>query len=154
MLEARGIETHLLSIEGRGPVVFGKLETENAKRTVIFYAHYDGQPVDPSAWTDKSPFEPVLRDKSIEAGGKRIPFPKAGNGAADSYQDDWRIYARSSSDDKSPIVAILSALDALRAQNIPLAVNLNLFWKAKKKPAQLIFSKLCNFTKICSAPIC
>jgi len=24
MLEARGIETHLLSIEGRGPVVFGK----------------------------------------------------------------------------------------------------------------------------------
>src|ERR1700747_3911814 len=62
MLEARGIETHFLSIEGRGPVVFGKLETENAKRTVIFYAHYDGQPVDPAAWTDKSPFTPVLRD--------------------------------------------------------------------------------------------
>src|SRR5205807_1116373 len=37
MLEARGIETHLLSIEGRGPVVFGKLETPGAKRTVIFY---------------------------------------------------------------------------------------------------------------------
>src|SRR5882724_3916389 len=48
MLEARGVETHLLSIEGRGPVVFGKLNAENAKRTVIFYAHYDGQPVDPS----------------------------------------------------------------------------------------------------------
>src|SRR5215475_14836641 len=27
MLEARGIETHFLPIEGRGPVVFGKLET-------------------------------------------------------------------------------------------------------------------------------
>src|SRR5215469_12729494 len=26
MLEARGVETHLLSIEGRGPVVFGKLD--------------------------------------------------------------------------------------------------------------------------------
>jgi acetylornithine deacetylase/succinyl-diaminopimelate desuccinylase-like protein len=133
MLEARGIETHLLSIEGRGPVVFGKLETENAKRTVIFYAHYDGQPVDPSAWTDKSPFEPVLRDKSIEAGGKRIPFPNAGNVAADSYQDDWRIYARSSSDDKSPIVAILSALDALRAQNIPLAVNLKFILEGEEE---------------------
>jgi len=133
MLEARGIETHLLSIEGRGPVVFGKLETENAKRTVIFYAHYDGQPVDPSAWTDKSPFEPVLRDKSIEAGGKRIPFPNAGNGAADSYQDDWRIYARSSSDDKSPIVAILSALDALRAQNIPLAINLKFILEGEEE---------------------
>src|SRR2546430_13657964 len=53
MLEARGIETHLLPISGRGPVVFGKLSTPEAKRTVIFYAHYDGQPVDPAAWTDE-----------------------------------------------------------------------------------------------------
>ncbi len=133
MFEARGVETHLLSIAGRGPVVFGKLETENAKRTVIFYAHYDGQPVDPSAWTDKSPFEPVLRDKSIEAGGKRIPFPDAADGAPNSYQDDWRIYARSASDDKSPIVAILSALDALRAQNIPLAVNLKFILEGEEE---------------------
>jgi acetylornithine deacetylase/succinyl-diaminopimelate desuccinylase-like protein len=124
MLEARGIETHLLSIEGRGPVVFGKLESENARRTVIFYAHYDGQPVDPSAWTDKSPFEPALRDKSIEAGGKRIPYPDAASGPANSYQDDWRIYARSASDDKSPIIAILAAIDGLHAKNIPLSVNL------------------------------
>src|SRR4051794_12012440 len=110
MLKARGIETQLLPIAGRGPVVFGKLTTPGAKRTVIFYAHYDGQPVDAAAWTDGKPFEPVLRDNSIEAGGKRIPFPDAG-----SYKDDWRIYARSASDDKSPIVAILAAIDALRA---------------------------------------
>jgi len=70
MLEARGIETHLLPISGRGPVVFGKLNAPDAKRTVIFYAHYDGQPVDPAAWTDGKPFEPVLRSNSIEAGGK------------------------------------------------------------------------------------
>jgi acetylornithine deacetylase/succinyl-diaminopimelate desuccinylase-like protein len=133
MLEARGVETHLLSIEGRGPVVFGKIETENAKRTVIFYAHYDGQPVDPSAWTDKSPFEPVLRDKSIEAGGKRIPYPDAASGPANSYQDDWRIYARSASDDKSPILAILAALDALRTKNIPLAVNLKFILEGEEE---------------------
>jgi len=133
MLEARGIETHLLSIEGRGPVVFGKLESENARHTVIFYAHYDGQPVDPSAWTDKSPFEPVLRDDSIEVGGKRIPFPDGGNGARNSYQDNWRIYARSASDDKSPIVAILASLDALRAQNIPLAVNLKFILEGEEE---------------------
>jgi acetylornithine deacetylase/succinyl-diaminopimelate desuccinylase-like protein len=118
MLEARGVETHLLSIEGRGPVVFGKLDTLGATRTVIFYAHYDGQPVDPSAWTDKSPFTPVLRDNSIEAGGKPAEF------SASPDPDNRRIYARSASDDKSPIIAILAALDALRAKNIPLAVNL------------------------------
>jgi acetylornithine deacetylase/succinyl-diaminopimelate desuccinylase-like protein len=133
MLEARGIETHFLSIENRGPVVFGKLDTLGATRTVIFYAHYDGQPVDPPAWTDKSPFEPVLRDKSIEGGGKRIPFPDVANGAPNSYQDDWRVYARSASDDKSPIVAILAALDALRAQNIPLAVNLKFILEGEEE---------------------
>lgn len=123
LLEARGIETHLLSIENRGPVVFGKLDTLGATRTVIFYAHYDGQPVVATEWTDKAPFEPTLRDKAIEAGGTKIPFPDAAR-RPNSYQDDWRLYARSASDDKSPIIAMLTALDALRAKNIPLAVNL------------------------------
>ncbi|HSC46438.1 MAG TPA: M20/M25/M40 family metallo-hydrolase, partial [Candidatus Acidoferrum sp.] len=132
MLEARGVETHLLSIENRGPVVFGKLDTLGATRTIIFYAHYDGQPVVASDWTDKSPFEPVLRDKPIEAAGRRISFPDPATNA-NSYQPDWRIYARSASDDKSPIVAILTALDALRAQNIPLAVNLKFILEGEEE---------------------
>jgi acetylornithine deacetylase/succinyl-diaminopimelate desuccinylase-like protein len=137
MLEARGIETHLLPIAGRGPVVFGKLISPEAKRTVIFYAHYDGQPVDPAAWTDGKPFEPVLRDAAIEAGGKRISFPanSAQHGAV--YNDDWRIYARSSSDDKSPIVALLAALDALREKKIPLAVNLKLILEGEEEAGSL-----------------
>src|SRR5271163_4588475 len=61
MLEARGIETHLLPITGRGPVVFGKLIAPAATHTVIFYAHYDGQPVDAAAWTDGAPFGRALR---------------------------------------------------------------------------------------------
>ena len=131
MLEARGIETHLLSIEGRGPVVFGKLETPGAKRTVIFYAHYDGQPVDAAAWTDKAPFEPILYDNAMEAGGKRIPFP-APSGLS-HYKDDWRIYARSASDDKSPIVALLAALDALNEKKIPLSVNLKVIFEGEEE---------------------
>jgi acetylornithine deacetylase/succinyl-diaminopimelate desuccinylase-like protein len=123
MLEARGIETHLLPITGRGPVVFGKLNAPNARRTIIFYAHYDGQPVDPSAWSDGKPFEPELRSGPIESGGKRIPSPEDSPEHRAIYGDDWRIYARSSSDDKSPIVALLAALDALRANKIPLTGN-------------------------------
>lgn len=146
MLEARGIETHLLTIEGRGPVVFGKLDAENATHTVIFYAHYDGQPVDPSAWTDKSPFEPVLRDNSIEAGGKRIPYPDALRNA-NSYQDHWRIYARSASDDKSPIVAILAALDALRDKNIPVAVNLKFILEGEEEAGSANLQKTLQLHK-------
>jgi acetylornithine deacetylase/succinyl-diaminopimelate desuccinylase-like protein len=133
MLEARGIETHLLPITGRGAVVFGKLNTPNARRTIIFYAHYDGQPVDPSAWTDGKPFEPALRSGSIEGGGKRIEFPANSAQHPAIYSDDWRIYARSASDDKSPIVALLAALDALRANKIPLAVNLKLILEGEEE---------------------
>jgi len=133
ILEARGIETHLLPVTGRGPVVFGKLITPEAKRTVIFYAHYDGQPVDPAAWTDGAPFEPALRDAAIEAGGKRIPFPASSAGHRSVYHDDWRIYARSASDDKSPIVALLAALDALHARKIPLGVNLKVILEGEEE---------------------
>jgi hypothetical protein len=91
MLEARGIETHLLPITGRGPVVFGKLVAPLATHTVIFYAHYDGQPVDAAAWTDGAPFEAVLRSDAIEAGGKRIPFPENTAKQPAVYKDDWRI---------------------------------------------------------------
>ncbi len=126
MLEARGIETHPLTIAGRGPVIFGKLTTPEATRTVIFYAHYDGQPVDAKAWTESGPFEPALRSNAIEAGGKRIPFPAPTGNEPAVYQDDWRIYARSASDDKAPIVALLAALDALRARRIRVGVNLKI----------------------------
>src|SRR2546423_2344623 len=111
MLEARGIETHLLPVSGRGPVVFGKLTVSEARRTVIFYAHYDGQPVDPAAWTDGKPFDPALRTDAIESGGRRIPFPDGDSKHQSAYNDNWRVYARSASDDKSPIVALLAAID-------------------------------------------
>jgi len=133
MLEARGIETHLLPITGRGPVVFGKLIAPEATQTVIFYAHYDGQPVDPASWTDGMPFEPALRSDAMEAGGKRIPFPENSAKQPAVYKDDWRIYARSSSDDKSPIVALLAALDALRAKQIPLKVNLKVIFEGEEE---------------------
>jgi acetylornithine deacetylase/succinyl-diaminopimelate desuccinylase-like protein len=133
MLEARGIETHLLAISGRGPVVFGKLTTPEAKRTVIFYAHYDGQPVDATAWTDGKPFEPALRTDSIEAGGKHVAFPENGQQGSTVYKDDWRVYGRSSSDDKSPIVALLAAIDALRAEKIPLGVNLKVIFEGEEE---------------------
>ena len=122
MLERRGIVVQQLPIAGRGPVLFGLLDTPGATRTVIFYCHYDGQPVEPGKWIGTKPFEPALRTAAIEAGGKLMAFPPA----PAKYQDEWRIYARSASDDKAPIVALLAALDALRAQKIPLAVTLKL----------------------------
>ena len=50
MCEKRGLIAKLLTIEGAPPVVVADLAVPNAKRTIAFYAHYDGQPVDVSEW--------------------------------------------------------------------------------------------------------
>jgi acetylornithine deacetylase/succinyl-diaminopimelate desuccinylase-like protein len=127
MMEQRGIQTKLL--EGSGPPsVYGEIKTPGATRTIALYAHYDGQPVDASKWASE-PFKPTLLDKPLNAGGKVIAFPKAG----DKVNPEWRIYARSASDDKSPIVAMFAALDALRAAKIPLTSNLKFFFEGEEE---------------------
>ena len=45
----------------------------------------------------------------------------------------WRIYARSASDDKAPILAIVAALDALRATGTRPSVNLKLFFEGEEE---------------------
>jgi acetylornithine deacetylase/succinyl-diaminopimelate desuccinylase-like protein len=129
MLERRGIHAQMLAIPGRGPVVFAEIRQPGATRTVLFYAHYDGQPVDPSVWVGNKPFEPLLFTGALAAGGKQIPFPQA----PAHYENDWRIYARSSSDDKAAIIAILTALDALRAKHISLSVNVKLVFEGEEE---------------------
>src|SRR5215475_3921093 len=50
MLKKRGVDSRLLSVPGAPAVVYGQIVVPGAKRTIVFYAHYDGQPVTPSEW--------------------------------------------------------------------------------------------------------
>ena len=113
MLEKRGVAAKLVSVAGANPVVFGDIPAPGATRTIVLYAHYDGQPLDPKEWASP-PFEPVLRDKPVQDGGQVIPLPAAGQ----PFDPEWRLYARGSGDDKAPIIAMLTALDALHAAGI------------------------------------
>jgi acetylornithine deacetylase/succinyl-diaminopimelate desuccinylase-like protein len=106
MFERRGVTARLLETEGAPPVVFGELKSPNAKRTVVFYAHYDGQPITRSQW-DTDPFTPTLKGD--------------------------RIYGRSTSDDKAAILAMAAALDALRAANLPPKVNIKFFFEGEEE---------------------
>ncbi len=119
MMERRGIAARLVTIEGANPVVFGEIRTPGAKRTIGFYAHYDGQPVVESGWTTP-PFMPTLRSAAIEHGGTVIPLPPAGT----AIDAESRIYARGAGDDKSSIMAMLAAVDALRARGTKLRSNI------------------------------
>ncbi|MGE3190306.1 MAG: M20/M25/M40 family metallo-hydrolase, partial [Vicinamibacterales bacterium] len=121
MLERRGFTAELLETDGN-PLVWGELKVPGATRTLLLYAHYDGQPVDPANWKQGSPFEPILRDGRMEDGGKEV----AGLGTLNEYKPDWRVYGRSASDDKSPIVATLAAVDAARASDLALTSNVRI----------------------------
>ncbi|MGH7983783.1 MAG: M20/M25/M40 family metallo-hydrolase, partial [Candidatus Udaeobacter sp.] len=63
MCEKRGLVAKLVTIEGAPPVIVADFAVPNAKRTVAFYAHYDGQPVDASQWKSE-PWKPVMRDNA------------------------------------------------------------------------------------------
>src|SRR6185369_6436843 len=118
VLEKRGVQTRLLEVPGAPPVVFGELATPGATRTLIFYAHYDGQPLDPKEWASP-PWQPVLRNRPLDRNGDLVALPSSGK-----IDPEWRIYARSASDDKAPIIAIATALDALKSAGITLHANL------------------------------
>ena len=128
ILEKRGVKTRLLEIPEVSPVVYGEILTPGSQRTIVFYAHYDGQPLDPKEWATP-PFQPVLRDKSLEAGGRVIPLPAAGQ----PIDPEWRIYGRSTSDDKAPIIAIATALDALKASHIEPAANIKFVFEGEEE---------------------
>jgi acetylornithine deacetylase/succinyl-diaminopimelate desuccinylase-like protein len=129
MLERRGMSARVLETPDAPVSVYGELSAPGATRTLLFYAHFDGQPVGlAEAWATP-PFEPVLRGGRLEDGAT----PIAWSDARYPLPDEARIYGRSSSDDKGPIVAMLAAIDALRAAGEPLSVNLKLFLEGEEE---------------------
>ncbi len=127
--EKRGIDARVLETPGAPVSVYGELATPGATRTLLFYAHFDGQPVGPeTAWLSP-PFEPTLRAGRAEDDAAVVAW----DAARYPLPDEARIYARSASDDKGPIVAILAAIDALRAAKIPLSANLKFFLEGEEE---------------------
>jgi acetylornithine deacetylase/succinyl-diaminopimelate desuccinylase-like protein len=129
MLEKRGIAAKILETPGVPVSVFGDLKTPGAKRTLLFYAHFDGQPVGPPERWVTPAFEPTLRAGRHEDGAPVVAWADAKY----PLPDEYRIYARAASDDKGPIVAMLAAIDALRAAGIPLSANLKFFLEGEEE---------------------
>jgi acetylornithine deacetylase/succinyl-diaminopimelate desuccinylase-like protein len=117
LLGRHGFASEILETTGN-PLVYGALTVPGATRTILFYCHYDGQPVDVKAWKQPDPFTPVLRRGRMEDRPAAVD-PKS----AARYEPDFRIYARSASDDKAPIVALLAAVDALKGSGLAPSSN-------------------------------
>src|SRR5262249_59477934 len=78
-----------------------------------------GQPVDAKAWKQPDPFRPVLRRGRFETQPEIVDA-----GSVARFDPEMRIYARSASDDKAPIVALLSAVAALKASGLAPSSNI------------------------------
>jgi acetylornithine deacetylase/succinyl-diaminopimelate desuccinylase-like protein len=139
-LKKRGVESRLLSIPGAPSVVYGEIAVQGAQHTIVFYAHYDGQPVTPSEWENGSPFAPVLRE----------------------INGEQRIYARSAGDDKAAIFAQLTALEALRAAKIPLRANIRFVWEGEEEAGSPHLEEILNANRdlvhgdvwlVCDGPV-
>src|SRR5688572_45926 len=89
------------------PVVYGEWLGAPGKPTILFYGHYDVQPVDPvDLWTSP-PFEATVRDGEI--------------------------YARGAADDKGQVFMHIKAVEAFIKQAGGLPVNIKFFIEGEEE---------------------
>ena len=92
--------------------------------TLLIYLQFDGQPVDNSKWDQENPYKAVLK-KRINNEYKIIDWSRLDNITFDDIKkEDLRIFARSASDAKGPVMMILNALEIMERNNIELEYNL------------------------------
>jgi acetylornithine deacetylase/succinyl-diaminopimelate desuccinylase-like protein len=127
-LAGLGVAAERLELDGAPPIVFGRLDAPGATRTLALYVHYDGQPADPSHWRTP-PWTPTLLTQAREAGGVPRALPAAG----EPIDPEWRLYARSASDDKAPLGALFPVLDALKAAGARPTSNFVFFFEGEEE---------------------
>lgn len=118
--EARGFAARLLPTAG-SPSVYAERLSAGATRTVLIYLQADGQPVDPSAWEQASPFGAVLKAENPDDGSWQIIDWDL---TQERLDPDWRIFARSAADSKGPMTQFLFAVELLSGVNPDLGYNL------------------------------
>ena len=93
-----GLQNVRLVATPGNPVVYGDWLAAPGAPTILFYGHYDVQPVDPLELWESPPFEATVRDGEI--------------------------YARGSADDKGQVFMHFKAVEAHMKQNQRLPVNM------------------------------
>lgn len=159
MMQRRGLNPRLLETKSQEspPAVYGEWKVPGATRSIILYAHYDGQPTDPKQWTGTMPWQPTWRTAAIEAGGQIVSLPASGE-----INSEWRLYARSASDDKAGVMGILTAFDALKALNLTPSVNIKFLFEGEEEAGSAHLGEIIDLNKellqseawiICDGPV-
>lgn len=110
--------------DGETPMVYAEAPTAaKGAKTVLFYAHMDGQAVNPVEWNQPGPFVPTLKKKKPDGMWEVLPIESLSKGVPDP---DWRLFGRSAADDKAPILMLMAAMDALKAAGKTPAIRIKI----------------------------
>jgi acetylornithine deacetylase/succinyl-diaminopimelate desuccinylase-like protein len=120
--ERRGFVSRIVTNSAGRPAVLAELDSSAAAApTVMFYLHYDGQPVIPAEWSQADPFVPVVKRHDDVGGWTTVAVDAL---RATPLDPELRVFARSAADAKAPIVMLLTAIDLLTQQGQAPAFDL------------------------------
>src|SRR4051794_36617119 len=102
-----GLENMRLVATPGNPVVYGDWLHASGAPTMLFYGHYDVQPVDPLNLWETPPFEATIRDGEI--------------------------YARGSADDKGQVFMHFKAIEAHLKQTGTLPINIKIILEGEEE---------------------
>jgi acetylornithine deacetylase/succinyl-diaminopimelate desuccinylase-like protein len=137
----RGFNTAVLPTDGL-PLFFAALPMDPDKKTLLFYMHLDGQPVAPELWDQDNPYEVVLK-RPVGDQWETTPFDELN----EDIPMDWRLYGRSTSDDKGPIVMLLNSLDLLKKNKVTLPFNIKVVLDGEEEKSSKPLAKAVNTYK-------
>ena len=127
----RGFKTQLLDNPAHRPQVLAELASTAADaKTLLLYIHFDGQPVIPAEWAQKNPFDPVIKQRDAGGAWQEVGRERL---AARPLDPELRVFARAASDDKAPIMMLLTAIDILKAQDKALASNIKVILDSEEE---------------------
>jgi acetylornithine deacetylase/succinyl-diaminopimelate desuccinylase-like protein len=123
----RGFNSSILETEGL-PLFFAALPMDDNKPTILFYMHLDGQSVDATKWDQPDPYKATLKSKNGESW-----TTESFTDLSDDINYDWRLFGRSTSDDKGPIVMFLNAMDILKKENVEIPYNVKVILDSEEE---------------------
>ena len=115
----RGFDVVRIPTAG-SPLLLAERKSAGAEKTVLIYLQSDGQPVDPSAWHQPGPYQPVLKERGDDGEYEIISW----SSLSEEYNPNWRVFARSASDSKGPMTQFLVAMDILNEAGHELDYNM------------------------------
>tara|TARA_B100001179_G_scaffold141639_1_gene102302 strand:- start:474 stop:1997 length:1524 start_codon:yes stop_codon:yes gene_type:complete len=133
-----GFDTKRLQTESV-PLLLAELVYKKSYNTILIYLHLDGQPVDNSKWYQENPYKPVLKAPGINGEFVIIDWENLNNKTLNKLKnEDIRIFARSASDAKGPVMMLINALEIININNLSPKFNIKLimdFEEEKSSPS-------------------